>query len=279
MEAPEAVDLKPWTSHLSLSPEGIWVSAQSSPVSYHSEDNDNYFRIEAESFWFQHRNQCLAQVMRHFPPAGVLFDVGGGNGFVSWGLNQEGFPTVLVEPGPAGARNGRKRGVKDVICATYQDAGFPDHSLPAVGLFDVIEHIEDDHGFLRSLKTKLVEGGRIFFTVPTYQWLWSAEDPRAGHYRRYTRPGMKTLLEAEGFQVEYATYFFSFLVFPLFLARALPYRLGFRPELSGTQNLSEHRTPGGPGQWVLRQLMKWERQRMGRGTIPAGTSLIVVAKS
>ncbi len=272
-------DLIPWTGNLSLSSEGIWVSPNASPVSYHSEDNDNYFRIEADSFWFAHRNNCIAQVLQRFPPQGILFDVGGGNGFVSLGLNQNGFLTVLVEPGHDGARNAKARGVRQVICSTFQDAGFPDYSLPSVGLFDVLEHIEDDHSFLKFLKLKLQKGGRIYITVPTFQWLWSAEDSRAGHYRRYTKKGICDLLRAEGFQVEYSTFFFSLLVFPIFLTRVLPYRLGLVWKLAGTQQLSEHRSLKGPLYRLLQGFLNWERKRIAQGTIGFGSSCAVVAKS
>jgi SAM-dependent methyltransferase len=278
-ELNKEIDISPWIQNLSLSSEGLWVSPKTSPVSYHTEDNENYFRVEAESFWFKHRNDCLLEIFRRFPPGGVLFDVGGGNGFVASDLNQKGVPTVLVEPGPAGARNAKVRGVPQVICSTFQDAGFADHSLPAVGLFDVLEHIEDDHFFLKILKTKLKKKGRIYLTVPAYPWLWSAEDARAGHYRRYTRGNITRLLLSEGFHVDYAAYFFGILILPIFMARAIPYRLGLVRTLSGTQKLSEHQAPTGLFHSFLNVYLKWERKRLSRGIMRWGSSCIITAQS
>jgi SAM-dependent methyltransferase len=268
-----------WKKQLSLSSEGLWISQQVSPVSYHAEDNENYFRVEADSFWFRHRNDCLLEIFRRFPPPGVLFDIGGGNGFVAFDLNQKGYPTVLLEPGRAGALNAKKRGVPEVICSTLQEAGFPDHSLPAAGLFDVLEHIKDPRSFLKILKSKMQKGGRIYLTVPTYTWLWSAEDTRAGHFHRYTRPELTRLLQAEGFQVEYATYFFSPLIIPIFLARAFPYRIGWIRTLSGAQKLSEHRSQGRLLKPLLSAYLKWERNRLSRSTIGFGSSCLLVAQS
>src|SRR5580698_5745030 len=118
-----------WNQNLSLSEEGFWISPRVSQVSYPEEGNEDYFQIEEKSFWFQHRNQCLGKVMEKFPPGGLLFDVGGGNGFVSKGLEEMGYSTVLVEPGLKGCRNARKRGLPRVVCSAFQDAEYPDHSL------------------------------------------------------------------------------------------------------------------------------------------------------
>ena len=57
------------------------------------------------------------------------------------------------------------RGLTSVICSTLQDAGFKPGTVPAAGLFDVLEHIEDDVGFLKTLNEILVPKGRVFLTV------------------------------------------------------------------------------------------------------------------
>ena len=74
-------------------------------------------------------------------------------------IERAGFDVVLVEPGLTGATNGKNKGLKDVICATADAARFKPHSLPAIGLFDVLEHIEDDLSFLKSLKRLLKKLG------------------------------------------------------------------------------------------------------------------------
>ncbi len=68
------------------------------------------------------------------------------------GLMKAGFDVVLIEPGPSGAANARKRGAKDVMRATTEAANFRPHSLGAVGLFDMVEHVGDDAAFLRSMR-------------------------------------------------------------------------------------------------------------------------------
>jgi SAM-dependent methyltransferase len=274
------VNVQEIARNLELGDDGIWISKGNSGVSYPAEGNQACFEIEDHSFWFQHRNRCIASVVRGFPPAGALFDLGGGNGFVSLGLQNAGWQSIVVEPGHTGAVNARKRGLANVICATLEDADFRSHSVPAAGLFDVLEHIADDGHFLRMLRERLIPGGRIYLTVPAYPWLWSAEDVAAGHFRRYTRSSLASVLERSGFEVEFASYIFSPLPLPILASRTIPSLLGRRKAENVDQGIREHRPAskalaglaGGAFEWELRRL---ERKK----TIPAGGSCLVVARS
>ncbi len=175
--------------------------------------------------------------MKAFPPAGALFDIGGGNGFVSLALERAGFETVLVEPGPQGASHAKREGLKTVIRATTESAGFRPASLPAVGLFDVIEHIADDTAFLKSIGNLMVKGGRIYMTAPAYPVLWSDEDEAAGHFRRYRLKGLEATAVKAGFEIEFSSHIFRFLPIPIVLFRSLPYRLGLHGH--GKKNLNQ----------------------------------------
>ncbi len=223
----------------------MWVSKTRSDVSYPSSDNELCYQIEDTSFWFQHRNRCIANCVRAYPPRGVVFDVGGGNGFVSLGLQRAGWDTVVVEPGVTGASNAQRRGLLHVICSTFEDAGFRQNTLPAVGMFDVLEHVEDDTGFLRTLHEAMVPGGRLYLTVPAYQWLWSAEDTYAGHFRRYTLSSLTSTLNGAGFDVEFRSYMLSMLPAPIFLATEPPVFTGVqRGQLRSESAAKDHGRAG-----------------------------------
>jgi len=198
---------------------------------------------------------------------------------VAKGLEAEGFPCVLVEPGPEGALNGVRRGLKNVVCASMEDANFRPGSIGAAGLFDVVEHIEDDRAFLRGLRSLLKPGARVYITVPAFQALWSSEDVYAGHYRRYSVRTLTEALRQSGFEVEYISYFFWFLTLPVFLFRTLPSLLGFRKEKPVGSYAREH--SGGLG--LLSGVVGWapalERRRMRAGkSMPFGGSCLAVAR-
>jgi hypothetical protein len=58
---------------------------------------------------------------------------------------------------------------------------------------NVLEHIDDDRGALRSLARLVEPGGTIVLWVPGYMQLYGDFDRRVGHVRRYTP---KTLRDA-----------------------------------------------------------------------------------
>jgi len=223
------IDLSQYSDHLQQE-NGVWrprsQDAMSLQVSYPADAHGDYFEIEEKSFWFAHRNACILQALRNFPPQGPVFDVGGGNGFVSQMLEREGFSTVLVEPGLRGIENAKLRRLPNLLHSTFVEAGIKRETVPAVGLFDVVEHLSDDSQFLSEIALYLKKEGKLIITVPAHSYLWSLEDEKAGHFRRYSRSSLLALVEKSEFKTLYATYFFSWLPLPIFLLRSLPTKLG-----------------------------------------------------
>jgi 2-polyprenyl-3-methyl-5-hydroxy-6-metoxy-1,4-benzoquinol methylase len=262
--------------------DGIWFATEQEAVSYPSEGNNQCFEIEDKSFWFQHRNACIVELVKNFPPRGngPISDVGGGNGFVAKGLMDAGWDVMLVEPGPAGARNAKKRGLQHVICATTQAAGFKPGSMPAIGVFDVVEHIEDDVAFLRHLHHLLEPGGMLYLTVPAYNFLWSEADVSAGHYRRYTLRALEETLQAAGLQVTFGTYIFRVLPLTVFLFRSLPFRFGLRSAAAEPENAKRtHGTNEGILVQTMRRMLAPEANSIARAERMAfGGSCLVAAR-
>lgn len=271
------IDLAAIAPGLTRGADGIWRAAAQSAIDYPDQANDFCFAVEDVSFWFAHRNRVIIDAVRRFPPAGPIADIGAGNGFVSLGLERAGVPAIVIEPGAAGARNARTRGLATVVCATLDEAGFASGTLAAAGLFDVLEHIADDRAFLGQVRERLIPRGRLYLTVPAFQALWSAEDELVGHHRRYTTRGLRDLLQSGGYQIDFATYFFWPLPIPLFLLRTLPSRLGRRTTLDPQQTASELR-PSPLIERTMTRLLDWEQRWIQRGsTVPVGTSCLVVA--
>jgi SAM-dependent methyltransferase len=260
---------------------GIWRARQSTPVSYPAHGNAACFRLEDGSFWFNHRNRCIAEAVGQWPPPGFILDVGGGNGYVAGGLIEAGHETVVLEPGDEGARNARTfRNIPHVICATLQDAALKPASVPAIGLFDVLEHVDDDRGFVAEMRRILQPGGLVYVTVPAQQRLWAMDDVEAGHFRRYSTRQLASRFEAAGFDVLYVTYFFELLVAPVFLLRTLPGHLGLRGRRKVVSHYeAEHAARVGWLSRMMRRLLERElRVIASRRTLASGTSCLLVAR-
>ncbi len=273
-------DLSNIAPNLTRHPNGFWVAQDKQEVSYPAGGNEACYSIEDASFWFKHRNAVITDVVRMFPPDGPIFDIGGGNGYVARGLERDDFPVVLVEPGPAGASNAVKRGVENVVCATTQAAGFQPNTLSSVGLFDVLEHIDDDMDFLAHLKSLMKVDARIYISVPAFQTLWSAEDVNAGHFRRYSKKSLANCLKRAGFTVEYLNYFFCFLPLPVLFFRTIPSLIGLRRTGSTEAAQREHSAGGGLASRLVDRILTAERKRIQRNkSLPFGGSCIAVAKN
>jgi ubiquinone/menaquinone biosynthesis C-methylase UbiE len=174
------------------------------------------------SFWFRHRNTCIAHLVRGRLQAGEFLDVGGGNGSTTKSLVAAGIDCWLIEPNPAGCRNAQDRGIQAIFLANLDALCFPNDSVAGVGLFDVIEHIEDTSELLSEAYRITAPNGILAVTVPAIPWPWSTEDEYAGHFRRYARRTLRQELTSVGFEVEITQYLFGPLAFLWSIGLAAP---------------------------------------------------------
>ena len=256
---------------------GIWFSGPSGDVSYPTSGNAECLAVEERSFWFRHRNCCIVSLVRRYPPDGCFLDIGGGNGFVSKGLTAAGFACALLEPGIDGALAAHARGIDPVICARLEDAALPAASFAAAGMFDVLEHIEDEGAALREVHRLLAPNGHLFLTVPAYQFLFSVDDIAAGHYRRYTISTLSRTLDRSGFCVKFASYIFAPLPPIVFLLRTAPSKFGLRRNHDPERDAAEH-APSGVAARIMDRLLAAELKRIEGGQpLPFGGSCICLA--
>jgi ubiquinone/menaquinone biosynthesis C-methylase UbiE len=67
--------------------------------------------------------------------------------------------------------------------------------------YNVLEHIEDDIGALRSMAQLVRPGGHVVIVVPAFQWAMSPADVATGHVRRYTKKTMRAAMAAAGLDI------------------------------------------------------------------------------
>lgn len=143
-----------------------------------------------------------------------------------------------------------------------------------IGLFDVVEHLDDDAGFLKRSRSLLTPRGALVITVPAHRALWSVVDERAHHCRRYDEEDLRALLTRCGYRIEFLSPFLGSLYPLMRLSRRLPGRRRsddpLRDELRVVPGVNAALT------WILR----WEARRFlaRRRRMPLGASLIAVAR-
>jgi 2-polyprenyl-3-methyl-5-hydroxy-6-metoxy-1,4-benzoquinol methylase len=274
------MNLKEIAKNIEKGEDGIYYSKTSSKISYPETGNEDCMQIEDQSFWFSHRNKIIISVVSSISKSKVFFDIGGGNGFVAQGLQENGVETVLVEPGIMGGQNAKKRGINNIICSTLEDANFKENSLSSVGLFDVVEHIENDVQFLQNIYKYIEDDGYVYITVPAYKFLWSDNDDQAGHFRRYTLKSIENKLKSIGFSIEYSTYFFSILPLPILIFRTIPSLLGVKRKTKKVNGQNkDHNPKKGILNAVINKILNFELSRIRKmKRISLGGSCLIVGK-
>jgi hypothetical protein len=156
---------------------------------------------------------------------------------------------------------------------------FPTDPVAGVGLFDVIEHIEDTSELLSEAYRITSPNGTLAVTVPAIPWLWPTEDEYAGHFRRYTRQTLWQDLTSVGFEVELTQYLFGPLALPLLVCRSIPSRIGIRRGGNWKTAAREHGVDDGWSASTVRRLLQRERKRLKRNRWPLlGTTCIAIAR-
>ena len=259
---------------------GIYHLSSKTKISYPADGHQSCYQIEDQSFWFQHRNNVISEGVKKYNRENIFFDVGGGNGFVSKRLQDDGLDVFLIEPGVDGSKNAKDRGVNNVICTTIQDIGLSQKSIYSIGLFDVLEHIEGDKQFLKDINIYLKNEGYLYITVPAYDLLWSQEDINAGHFRRYTLSSMTKILNDSGFKIEYSTYIFSILFIPILLFRVIFKRLLHKKDKRKADKAKDdHEIKNIVLQKLLEKVFVFELFLIKKGIkIPFGGSCYIICK-
>ena len=251
--------------------DSAYINRQSlrSSTAFSDELSASLENAASTSWWFETRNQIIQKYFESTRSTEFLWDVGSGSGIVCGYLQERGTPCVAVEPSRQGMLGSAKRGVFSIE-SDLENLNLPAASVHRIGLFDVLEHVEDRQKLLVEIRRVLTSSGELVITVPALNYLWSAADEDAGHFVRYSRKKLKQELNANGFTLEDSHYFFVTLVLPLLLLRVIPYRLGIKQPVEDESLIKQN---GG----ILGKLAQVIEVRLSRWS-PIGTSLFAVAK-
>ena len=157
---------------------------------------DRWFEIASlQHFWIRRRFEVLERVAGDvLGQAEQMAEIGCGHGLLqrqiedAYGRGVTGFDLNEFALQHNASRKSR-------ICCYdifQRQPGFAER-FDVIFLFDVLEHISDEGGFLNAALYHLKPQGQLIINVPAGQWAYSSYDTAAGHLRRYT---MRTLSES-----------------------------------------------------------------------------------
>ena len=81
------------------------------------------------------------------------------------------------------------------------DVSIGEASQDSVVAVNVLEHVPDDRDFVAQAHRALVPGGHLVLFVPAGPGIFGTLDEAFEHHRRYTREGLRRLVQDGGFEV------------------------------------------------------------------------------
>lgn len=222
-------------------------------------------KAEQDYFWFNVRRKWILDVIKTFisPPARFL-EVGCGTGNVSNYLTQKGYLVTGCEFYPE-AINIAWKGFP-IVHGDANNLPFKDNRYDIVGLFDVIEHFEDDISILKEAIRVVKQRGIVVITVPASEELWSSVDDRSLHKRRYTKERLLKIFSELGLNTLLIQYMFMSLYMPMKYLR--------RKEKEPDNHFRINRIVN----TLLKGIFNMERIASRTVPLPTGTSLIGIGQ-
>lgn len=238
-------------------------------------------RMEQEHFWWRARRELILDVLRRGVPdlaSRALFDIGCGSGGLLDFLARSGVPVAGACDAYLESLHIVRRRL-EVPLVLFDSGRLPPigEGLGLVGLFDVLEHVDDDGGMLRWIATVLAPGGYLVLTVPAHPFLFDEMDEIAHHRRRYRRGELRGKLQRAGLEVAVLSHFMAPLVPMMVAVRTLGRALAGRTRTALERRTFEARVIPGFNPAVL-TLLRAERLWLRRASLPFGTSLLALAR-
>ncbi|MCK4266275.1 MAG: class I SAM-dependent methyltransferase, partial [Thermoplasmata archaeon] len=238
------------------------------------------FEMEQKHFWHVGRKEIIYDVLKRNTPHLAelrMLEIGCGNGSVLAYLKEK---EVNIEGGDIFIEGLKFCQQRSDPVALYQVDIL---SLPfrndfdIIGVFDVLEHIEEDEKALAEISQALKPGGTILITVPAHKLLWSYFDESSNHKRRYSRKEIVTKLERNDFVIKKMS-FYMFFLFPLMLSIRMINNTLRRNEAKRNARTSIELKTVPLVNRIFLELLRLEKWLMRYLDLPFGASLMVLAE-
>jgi len=254
---------------------------------YNPDHFQAFHEVETRHFWFTARNNALhaliAPAMRDLAPGYRVLEIGCGTGNTLRMLERAcpGGRVVGMDLYGEGLQYARRRTRVPLVQGRMEHPPFATR-FDVVGLFDVLEHIDNDRAALAQIHGLLEPEGRVVLTVPASRVLWSRFDEEAHHCRRYESDELGRKLSDAGFRVEYLTPFMAALYPVVRVARYVSDAMRARGRASGRGEASAvlDQIKVRPGLNAIMAALLGPEARVvaRRWRLPIGTSLLALAR-
>jgi SAM-dependent methyltransferase len=240
---------------------------------------DATHRVEARHFWFRGFRRFLRPLLERATTGRVparLLDCGSDTG-VNLPLLARYGRAWAVDVNAYGLGLARAAGFTRAARASVASLPFPDAAFDVVTSLDVLYclHDEDERRAVDEMYRVLRPGGAVIVNVAAMPLLHGNHSVLSAEVRRYTRSGLRVVLERAGFRIERLTHTNATL-FPLVLAQRLLERVAGLATPEGAA--AKMTVPPAPVNELLAGMLAIESVAVRAASLPFGSSLLCLAR-
>ena len=230
-------------------------------------------KVESFHWWFVVRRKLLRLFLSSIdlPYGCVAMDIGCGVGSNLRILGSAGLNVIGLDRSFYALSLARKRIKFPLLNGDLNKLPIRPGSVGLIVAMDILEHLDNDVGGIRSFYQALKKEGVLILTVPAFRPLWGIQDEITGHKRRYSRQEIVEKLRREGFEIKKSFYFNFFLFFPIFFSRRLIHALGLKID-------SENEVNSPLINFFLKSIFSLELYVLRYFSFPFGVSFFCIAK-
>ena len=233
-----------------------------------------HYDLEKDYWWFVGLRKMVVNLLSNeikTNSIGKMLDVGCGTGALMDDMKDNAQDLWGIDINAQAIEFCKQRGHENLIQVDASGIPFPDEEFDTVTAIGIIEHIEDDKGFVKELARVTKTGGKLILVSSSFQFLWSMHDVANEHKKRYFLRELDAIMKEQGFQKLRSSHF-NFFLFPLIAPMLIIHKMihGLKTD-DATRILPE---TAKPVNFILKMTLLLEAQLLKYISFPFGISTI-----
>lgn len=149
------------------------------------------------------KNKLICKLFKKYPELKEKYflEIGSGTGELLIFLDKFEMKGEGIDISEEVCKIARKRVSENIGVKKKDFLKIKDKEIDLIIIGDVLEHIKNDEFFIKKTYESLSEGGYLLINVPAKMKLFGNWDIMVGHYRRYEKGDLYSLLERNGFKI------------------------------------------------------------------------------